>query len=368
LEDLVADSIELLKFDDALGVAEAADGKKHLLLGNGFSIGAHALFKYGMLYEQARKAGLPKHVQKIFDRYGTTNFEEVLRQLDEGQWMADHYEMQKTREKPDMRDDYEQVKRALAEAIANSHPPFPSAVGEEKLAAAREFMSQFHNIFTTNYDLLPYWASVDEDSFPFDDGFGREIDTDDSYCVFLPASNSNPHMYFLHGALHLYTMDGEVRKMVWRTTNVPLIEQVKSGLESKRYPLVVSEGDTLGKSKRIEASSYLSHALRRFENIKGSLFIYGSSLGSQDDHIWEAIAQNIGLPQLFVGIHGKPTSQRNAVVTARAEGIASRRATVVASRRSGGRRTRATGLEVRFFDTASAKVWDVENTLAKRVA
>jgi len=352
----MAKALKILKFDKAMQLADQAGGKQHVLLGNGFSIGAHPMFRYGTLYEQARKAGLPKHVHALFDRYGTANFEEVLRQLDEGQWLADHYRMRKTKPKLDMRKDHERVKQALVDAIADSHPPFPDGVGEAKLAAAADFLDQFYNVFTTNYDLLLYWASLVKQPFPFEDGFGREVDADDSYCEFLPASNDRRHIYFLHGALHLYTAEGEVRKMVWNTTGIPLMEQVKEALEKKKYPLVVSEGGSQSKSERIEASSYLSNCLRKFANIRGSLFLYGSSLSQQDDHIWDVIATNTSLPRLFVGVRGNPSSQRNLRLVERAAALVPRRKHVLASGRRGGR-AKAEELEVRFFDSTSGGVW-----------
>ena len=73
------------------------------------------------------------------------------------------------------------------------------------------------------------------------------------------------------------------------------MDQVKESLDNERYPLIVSEGDSVQKLKRIESSSYLSHCARRFQNIQGNLFIYGSSLSEQDDHITEWITKNTTL-------------------------------------------------------------------------
>jgi hypothetical protein len=54
-------------FEQLVKEANAFGGKKHLLLGNGFSIGAHPLFKYGTLFEQAKKVGVSEHVLVLFD-------------------------------------------------------------------------------------------------------------------------------------------------------------------------------------------------------------------------------------------------------------------------------------------------------------
>ena len=102
----LAKLVETLTFEEAMKRAEAAGGKKRILLGNGFSIGAHDLFRYGTLYEQALKGGITEHVQALFERYGTANFEEVLHNLNEGRWLAEHYSMQKTNPALDMAEDY----------------------------------------------------------------------------------------------------------------------------------------------------------------------------------------------------------------------------------------------------------------------
>lgn len=347
---------EILAFTDALRVVGNAGGRVRVLLGNGFSIGAHAQFRYGTLYEQARAQGLPQHVLEIFDRYGTTNFEEVLRQLDSGQWLAEHYRMQSTDPERDMVADYERLKEALVEAISASHPPFADAVGREKLDACYQFLLPFNDVYTTNYDLLLYWTSLTQQPFRFEDGFGREVDTDDAYCVFLPTGSDRPHLYFLHGALHLTTVDGEVRKLVWNTTGLRLIDQVRAGLERKEYPLIVSEGTALNKRERIEASSYLSYVLRKFEGIQGTLFTYGWGLSEQDRHLLEAIEKNTGLDRLFVGVYGDPESEANGRLIQTASRLVEGRNRVLGSGRTG-RRPKKGQLEVQFYDADTANVW-----------
>ena len=255
-----------------------------------------------------------------------------------------------------MQNDYQVVKLALVQSIAENHPINRRAVSEESLQCASTFLNDFDSVFTTNYDLLLYWASLYDDSFPFEDGFGREIDTDDHYCVFLPTGSSGKQIFFLHGALHIYTAEGEVRKRVWSNTQTPLMEQVREALDDRKYPLLVSEGDSLSKARRIEASSYLSHCQRRFENIQGNLFTYGFSFSQQDMHILDWLATNSGLQRLFVGIYGSPDSDINANLIGQAQGLVSRRRAVLGSARTG-RRYKKVDLEVTFFQSETANVW-----------
>lgn len=347
----------MLSFNEAMSVAEEGPGKTRILLGNGFSIGAHESFRYGTLYEQALGSGLSSHVAELFDRYGTTNFEEVLRQLDEGHWIARHYCLQKSDPSLDMIQDHGRVKRALVDSIARNHPEYPGSLQQGLLHGASRFLMQFEDVFTTNYDLLLYWASLIDDLFSFEDGFGREADTDDSFCVFLPTGSNSGHIYFLHGALHLYTKGGEVRKRVWNTTGIPLIEQIRDALDEQEYPLIVSEGDSESKKKRIEASSYLSYCQRKFEGIQGNLFIYGSSLSQQDAHILDWIATNTGLTRLFIGIYGDPKTDDCARIIGEAQNLIRRREIVLDSKRTG-RRYSKKGLQVSFFASETADVWN----------
>ena len=70
----------LLTFDDAL---KKAQGKKHLLLGNGFSIALdHTIFSYGSLLENADFSDIPTG-PKLFKALETSDFESVIRRLND---------------------------------------------------------------------------------------------------------------------------------------------------------------------------------------------------------------------------------------------------------------------------------------------
>ena len=69
----------IISFDEAL--AELAEVRRHLLLGNGFSIALFPdRFRYGALLDEADFSGLPE-ARKAFDLLGTTDFEVVVEAL-----------------------------------------------------------------------------------------------------------------------------------------------------------------------------------------------------------------------------------------------------------------------------------------------
>ena len=66
-----------IAFEDAL--ARTADRRRHLLLGNGFSIAAWPDFRYGALLGTV--AGQAPRIEALFARFQTVDFERVGRAL-----------------------------------------------------------------------------------------------------------------------------------------------------------------------------------------------------------------------------------------------------------------------------------------------
>jgi hypothetical protein len=67
-------SFKLLSFADALKASEQY-GKRHLILGNGFSIACKPdIFAYGSLFEEAKKT-MSKELAALFAAMGTQDFE-----------------------------------------------------------------------------------------------------------------------------------------------------------------------------------------------------------------------------------------------------------------------------------------------------
>ena len=338
---------DLMTFDEALAHSSQIANEPHVLLGNGFSISCRpGAFNYAALLDEATFDGAQGDVLEVFRLLGTTDFEKVIELLRLAGALADRYGPG-TGIGDQLRHDAAVVREALAQTLSARHPDLPFDISAEEYTAARQFLSNFRKIYTLNYDMLLYWAVLQEldPPVPTDDGF-RGADTDADYVVWEPYLDfGSQRLLFLHGALHLYDSGSELSKITWSRTGIPLVDQIRNALASGRYPLIVTEGTSAEKEAKILHNAYLNHAIRSFAKIQKTLFIYGHSLAANDAHILRRIEEG-KLDRLYVSVFGDPTSEANASLMARAQAMVSNRAQLS---------TRA--LEVRYFDAESANVW-----------
>jgi len=338
---------KLLSFDDAIARANQLPGKRHVLLGNGFSRALFdKVFNYTALFERA-KSKLSPTAAKAFKALNTTNFEEVMRGLRHASALVDIYASSKPSVAAAMRKDLDAIRDLLAATIAESHPDRPSSITTEQYASAKKFLSHFDCIYTSNYDLLVYWTAMQDEIDPklkHDDGFRSGDDFGAEYVVWEVQNTDDQNIHYLHGALHIFDAGHEVQKYTWVHTQIPLIEQIRDALKENKYPLFVSEGTWQEKLDRIQHSNYLGRAYRSFAKIGGSLFIYGLSLAPNDEHILKLLDHN-KIKDVFVGVFGNPDADWNKPMIDRAKKLGEGRH---------GSRT----LNVHFFDAESAQVWD----------
>lgn len=334
--------------------AELGTGRAHLLLGNGFSIACDPLFCYGSLFDYAANNGLSERVKAVFAYLGTNNFEGVMRLLQHGSWLTEHYAG--SAGKPTaiaMAEDLASVKNSLVSALTRTHFARPYDVNDARLATCRAFLEPFFNVFTLNYDLLLYWVCMSDPRLMRRDCFGASDDEPDAkYVVFNDRLGGNQGILFIHGALHLYAAGGEVRKHTWSRTGIPLIDSIRAALDVGNYPLFVAEGMAQKKKEQIEASSYLSYCLGKLGRIKGPLVIYGWAMGQSDQHILDTIAYNADLPTLYVGLYGDPESESNRATRAAADAVVAQRREYIARHGS-----RGEPLEIKHFDSATVPAW-----------
>lgn len=334
---------------------DLAVGRSHLLLGNGFSISCDSCFHYGSLFEYAKANGLTTRVLDVFQRMGTNNFEGVMRLLEDSDWIASHYGLLPTTSASGspLQEDLTSVKNALLKAVAHTHPEHTHKIPDEKKAACASFLAPYHNIFTTNYDLLLYWIEMHAlDILQGRDGFRQGIDGEtDSYVVFSERIGDDKGIFFLHGALHLYVVNGEVRKHTWSRTQRTLIENIKESLDVGQYPLFVAEGKPEKKLEQIQRSGYLFYCIGKLERIKNDLVVFGLSFCDSDGHFCDVIARNKELTKMYVGLYGDPDSPANLDIQKNTKRIQERRQALITARRA------RKPLDVVFFDSATAPVW-----------
>lgn len=352
---------EPLTFDEAIEQSGRCK-KRHLLLGNGFSIACRPnIFTYGSLFEQADFSSAPL-LPAAFAAVGTTDFEHVIKLLEDASRLVPVYSGTQAAAAEQMARDAEALKDILIQTVANNHPAIPNEISEEQFWACRRFLSHFlgeqnkdGKVYTLNYDLLLYWA-VMHDDMGFDDpielaandGFGRDEDTEPDYVNWMGESGANKQrVHYLHGAIHLFDGGSELQKYTWVNTGKPLLEQAREAMRVNKYPLFVAEGKSDQKLAKIKHSAYLHHSYKSFsaqmQQRDDALFIFGHSLADNDQHVLKKIARG-KIGQVYVGLYGDPNSPGNRQIQAAAAALAHSR-------------DEALPLKVAYFDAASARVW-----------
>lgn len=340
--------MKIYMFEEALEDSRSFT-KRHLLLGNGFSIACRPeIFLYGRLYEQADFSKVSPTGKRAFEALKTQDFERVIKALRDARLILEAYGGIPREFLNTLQADADGLRELLVETIAASHPAWPGELRDEEYMACRAFLSHFSTVYTFNYDLLIYWVQMHtEDGEPptSDDGFRKSdlADLDAGYVVWEPSQSHEQNMWFLHGALHVFDSGTEIQKYTWVNTGVRLIDQIRDALRKGYFPVFVSEGTSGEKLERIRHSDYLAKAYRSFSEITGALFIYGHSLSDNDEHYLKRIEQG-KLAKIYVGLYGDPASDSNKRIVRRAEQLSS-------NRRRGRR------LDVAYFDASTARVW-----------
>lgn len=227
--------IKVQTFDEAIEHS-AQFKKRHLLLGNGFSIACRPkIFTYGSLFEQADFSSAPR-LPDVFKAVGSTDFEHVIKLLEDASRVVPVYSSTAGVAAKQMAADAEALKDILIQTVANNHPNIPNEIADEQFWACRRFLSHFlgaankeGKVYTLNYDLLLYWTLMHDDmgfDDPIDlvanDGFGRDEDTEPEYVNWMGESGAHgQRVHYLHGALHLFDAGAELQKYVGEYGQTP---------------------------------------------------------------------------------------------------------------------------------------------------
>lgn len=262
-----------------------------LLLGNGASRAVWRNFAYDSLFERAQKVRnkpLGQTDLALFKSMATENFEQVLSALNTTTRV--NAALAISASAPLNR--YYAIKEALIHAMRSVHIPFRLLPAATSLSIA-EHLRQYDTVYSSNYDLLLSWA-VEQSPEGFDDLFDVDLGFD-----VRRTHTMGTRVLHLHGGLHLIRQaDGTTRKR--NAVGSALLDGFAIN-QPGEVPLFVNEGRVEDKSRAIRQSDYLSWCLAQLASHQGPLCLLGHSLGEQDRHLREAIAQ-AGVRQLAISV------------------------------------------------------------------
>jgi hypothetical protein len=344
---------------EAFGELVAADRDEddalpNVLLGNGFSVARWPnIFSYSALYDRAR-AEMSVGMRRLFDGVGTRDFERVLGYLNRAAEVREYYDGNPGAAQ-ELFEEAEWLKTAIVDAIADGHPADAYALTDENYEACSTFLANFDHLFTTNYDLLLYWALMRMysdrvvEQRRINDGFFRDTAPGGGRSRLYFADSNYRRVHYLHGAIHVVRHGTRHRKLDFFQREdgrrVPIMTSLRAMIDQGNYPLFVCEDTPGRKLEQIRDDAFLSAAYGRLSALTGTLYIHGSALHPVDQHLWDAIGRS-SIEKLRVSIHGDET-----------EPAAER--TMAAAHAIGGllRARNGVDVDVTFYAAVSANIW-----------
>ncbi|WDG79869.1 DUF4917 family protein [Pseudomonas chlororaphis] len=267
-----------------------------LLIGNGASRAVWEDFAYDSLFENARtveEKPLSQSELSVFDALQTRSFEQVLGALKTTSRINKALAVSSAAP----RNRYYAIKEALINTVHAVHIPW-RLVQPATLSQINQELRRYRTVFTSNYDLLNYWA-IQHDTQGIDDLFQGAAPSFD----ICQTTSQQTRVLYLHGGLHLVrNQDGTARKL--GSTEGTLLGNFAINNTLKTLddvPLFVSEGPVADKLKTIRSSDYLSFCYQQLLNHSDALCIFGHELGPQDSHLVQAIRQ-AGVRTLAISI------------------------------------------------------------------
>lgn len=248
-----------------------------LLIGNGASIAVSEKFDYESLYEEA---DLSVADRAIFDSFGTSNFEFVLRALSVAKLVNTHLEV----EDEVIEERYDHIRAALIEIVGKIHIEGGQFYPNDDL---KEEYLKYKSIYSTNYDLLLNWSLRDLGCYEWTKAVDMFFP---DYCFnsLLECDDACTKVFYLHGALHLYReVNGDCKKLISREGD-SLLDQIRRRDAAEIH--FVSEGTSEQKRDAINESVYLKHVFDEFSCEKSDLIVFGFSFDEETDkHIVDVI-------------------------------------------------------------------------------
>ena len=267
------------------------DNWRNLLLGNGFSIGISDKFHYWTLLDNVQKLKIKMypHARELFNKVDTVNFEEILRIIYHAH-LVNFYNLDAIKSL------YQNVRKSLIDVVNQSHVNY---LGVPAISINEQFR-KFNNIYTTNYDLIPYWSIMKSNNDVFCDYFWNKecvFDLSDTRVIGKKSS-----LYYLHDAIHLQeSLYGKTYKVTAGKDTT--ISEIIDELDFKNTPLFISEGKSEFKLRRIRSNDYLNFCYNRFSKAFGNFVVFGHSLNEEyDAHILKALKSNSHAEKIAISI------------------------------------------------------------------
>ena len=345
------DKIYVANFDEAYPRLKRLARRRVLLLGNGFTQAAVGKsFSYSNLRKSINVGNLNvgQAIHQIFDYFGTDDFERIIQELLDADYIGSQYKLTAGQ----MKADAETLKNELIAAISTQHPDHPwDGITDKQYLRTKDFLKCFKELYSTNYDLLLYWAFLwGELTDQFKDGFKKE----NGLLIWEGAEQS---VHYIHGGLHLFHLNWSSKAEVQQDVELNLFNVIK--LSSKRdgehlkdqieqrlnkgiFPLTVAEGNWKAKLNKVGGHPYLRHCLKALSNNSHTVMTLGLSFG-QDDHILKAIGDS-PCKQVWVGVYNP-----SLPILKKLDADFS---PIVESRKSKGR-----PLQISFYNTTSMPIW-----------
>ena len=253
-------------------------------------------FDYSSLFYEAQENvehPLSSGDRRVFEALRTNNFEAALSALRTAELVCRALGM----DVDTIHRRHDSVRVALMEAVRGRHVPWRQ-LSEQVLATMRNELMRHSFVFTTNYDLLVYWAIMSADPSPFRDYFWGSCGSHGDWVCFdvndTDVEETSTKVLYVHGALHLVELPGgQTAKRTARDDAGPLETFALPDPEEKYpvVPLVITEGSSEDKLEAIRRSDYLSFGYERLKTVPGPLTIFGHSLGEQDQHLSHAVIE-----------------------------------------------------------------------------
>lgn len=214
------------------------------------------------------------------------------------------------------------------------------------------FLSHFANngcVFTLNYDLLLYWSFLKNvRTCSLRDSFSNKSCYNERYTPTPPnLYDSGTNLFYLHGALHLRRAPNNSALKKKYQENFTLLNKLENDILSGGMPLIVFEGTTGEKMRKINSNRYLHTAYSVLCQCDSkNLFTFGFAFSDNDEHIINAIAKS-KVQNLYVGLFGDKDPEENIRIMAKCDILKARREKL----------NHKSSIEIIYFDSSTAKVW-----------